>query len=426
VPPLRHVTIILHDFVRLSNGDVCPLWQSFGQSPLGAGKSADGGECLWPVHPNDGFGAVPGGERFAPCCDVEYNLEALAETSEGEKIEHRINRVAGHLTALHAAVEATGELLILPHNDPDPDAIASSVALEWLLKETLGLESQIVYRGIIGRAENKALVRYLGYPLRVLADNELAASPSVALVDSQPGAGNNVVLPSMAISLVFDHHPWRQETAYASFADVRPEVGATSTILTEYCQATGVALPPAIATALFYGIKTDTMGLGRGASSADVTAYFYLQSRIDVQALVKIERAQVSREYFQGLVSALRSARLYEGELLVSTIDEMRRPDLPAEMADLLLRLEGVKWVICMGIYDEDVMLSVRTNEESGAGQLIQEIVGNLGPAGGHGTMAAGQVPLEGRNSQVLFHRLTRRTLERLEIDPDVSGTPLI
>ena len=295
-----------------------------------------------------------------------------------------------------------------------------------MLKETLGLESQIVYRGIIGRAENKALVRYLGYPSRVLVDSELAASSSIALVDNQPGAGNNVVLPSMDISLIFDHHPWRQETADASFADVRPGVGATSTILTEYCQATGVALRLAIATALFYGIKTDTMGPGRGASSADVAAYFYLQSRIDVQALVKIERAQVSREYFQGLVSALRSARLYKGELLISTIDEMRRPDLPAEMADLLLRLEGVRWVICIGIYHEDVMLSARTNEEGGAGQLIQEIVGNLGSAGGHGAMAAGQVPLAERNSQVRFHRLTRRTLERLGIDPDVSGTPLV
>jgi len=362
----------------------------------------------------------------AGCCSIEYNREASARTGEGERIGDKANPSVSRLTALLAAIEDAGEILIVPHNDPDPDAIASSVALRWLLGEMRGSTSHIVYRGIIGRAENKALVRYLGYPLRVLANRELAASPAIALVDTQPGAGNNPIPPSTSVSLVFDHHPWQQETADAAFVDVRTEVGATSTILTEYCQEAGLELPPAIATALFYGIKTDTMGLGRGATASDVAAYFHLQSRIDVQALVKIERAQVSREYFQGLVSALQSARLYEGGLIVSTMGDMLRPDLPAEMADLLLRLKGVRWVMCMGIYGGEVMLSVRTNEDGDAGHLIQSVVGSLGSAGGHGTMAAGQVPLGDRDPQVLFHRLIHRTLNRLGIDPEMSGTPLI
>jgi nanoRNase/pAp phosphatase (c-di-AMP/oligoRNAs hydrolase) len=294
------------------------------------------------------------------------------------------------------------------------------------LKQEQDLESHIVYRGIIGRAENKALVRYLGCPLRPLADGELSGSPSIALVDTQPGAGNNVLPPSMDVSIVFDHHPVRPETAAAEFTDVRPDVGATSTILTEYCQATGLEVPSLIATALFYGIKTDTMGLGRGASQSDVAAYFHLQARIDVQALVNIERAQVPREYFKGLVSALRSASIYGDTLIVSVIDKMGRPDLPAEMADLLLRLEGVGWVICMGIYDNTMMLSVRTNHQYGAGKLVQDVVGCLGSAGGHGTMAAGQVPLEGQNRRALSRRLRRRALEHLGMPPDASGKSLI
>jgi len=298
--------------------------------------------------------------------------------------------------------------------------------LQWLLQQELGLESHIVYRGIIGRAENKALVRYLGYPLRPLAAGELSESPPIALIDTQPGAGNNVLPPSRDVSIVFDHHPVRPETAAAGFTDVRPEVGATSTILTEYCQAAGPELPPLIATALFYGIKTDTMGLGRGASQSDVAAYFYLQARIDVQALVKIERAQVPPEYFKGLVSALRSACIYDETLIVSIIDEMGRPDLPAEMADLLLRLKGVGWVICMGVYDDEMMLSVRTNHQCGAGKLVQDVVGHLGSAGGHGTMAAGQVPLGGHNPEALSHRLRRRALKHLGMDSDASGKPLI
>jgi nanoRNase/pAp phosphatase (c-di-AMP/oligoRNAs hydrolase) len=341
-------------------------------------------------------------------------------------ILRHLGQGASDLASLHAAIEDATTLLILPHNDPDPDAIASSVALKWLVKENWGVESHIVYRGIVGRAENKALVRYLGYPLRLLVDGELSESLPIALIDTQAGAGNNAFPPSRQVAIVFDHHPKREETSSATFADVRPEVGSTSTILTEYCRAAGTELPPSIATALFYGIKTDTMGLGRGASPADVAAYFYLQSRVDVQALVKIERAQVSPEYFKGLVSALRSAEVYEGILLISTIDEMQRPDLPAEMADLLLRLKGVKWVICMGVYEEGLMLSVRSDDERGAGQLTRGIVGNLGSAGGHGAMAAGQVRLDGQTPGVLFHRLKRRALERLGIDPDASAEPLI
>jgi len=350
----------------------------------------------------------------------------MRQIEEGDDIDQGTMEDAGYLAPLLAALVGVERLLILPHNDPDPDAIASSVALQWLLQETRGIESHIAYRGIIGRAENKALVRYLGYPLRLLVDGELSASLGIALIDTQPGAGNNDVPSVSEVTLVLDHHPRREESASVRFADVRPGIGATSTILTEYCQAAGRELPRSIATALFYGIKTDTMGLGRGASNADVAAYFYLQSRIDVQALVKIERAQVPPEYFRGLVSALRSARVYEDALIISTIDEMRRPDLPAEMADLLLRLKGVNWVICMGVYEKQIMLSVRTNDDEGAGRLIQSIVGDLGSAGGHGAMAAGQITVDGRNPNVLFHRLQRRALEYLELDPETSGKALI
>lgn len=327
--------------------------------------------------------------------------------------------------SLYAAVGDATSILILTHNDPDPDAIASAVALQWLLREQAGVESHVMYKGIVGRAENKALVRYLRYPLRLLTEAEGSPSLPVALVDTQPGAGNNALSPTSQVVIVFDHHPLREETAAVTFADVRPNVGATSTILTEYCQAADVELPPAIATALFYGIKTDTMGLGRGASQSDVAAYFYLQARVDVQALVSIERAQVPTEYFQSLVSGLQAAHMYK-HTLVTYIGEMQRPDLTAEMADLLLRLKGVEWVICMGVYEKEMMVSVRTNRRGGAGQLVQAIVGDLGSAGGHGSMSAGQIPLDGQNPDILSHRLKERALKYLGIDADLSGEKLV
>ena len=97
------------------------------------------------------------------------------------------------LKRLYETAIGAGNLLILPHNDPDPDAIASAVALRYLLAERLGMESKIGYQGIIGRAENRMLVRYLSQPLRPLTDADLAGKVSIALVDTQPGAGNNAL-----------------------------------------------------------------------------------------------------------------------------------------------------------------------------------------------------------------------------------------
>jgi nanoRNase/pAp phosphatase (c-di-AMP/oligoRNAs hydrolase) len=330
------------------------------------------------------------------------------------------------LELLFRAVAGADSVLILPHNDPDPDAIASALALRHLLKEKLDVEGHIAYKGIIGRAENEALVRYLGHPLRRLASSDLRQSVPIALIDTQPGAGNNALPPKSTVAIVLDHHPWREATAAARFADVQPHIGATSTILTEYLQAAGIEPAPSLATALFYGIKTDTMGLGRAASRNDVAAYFYLQPRIDVQALVEIERAQVPAEYFQKLDTNLHAARVYPG-VVISYMGPMGHPDLAAEMADLLLRLQGIRWAICMGLYKDRLILAVRTrSRRGGAEQLVQEIVGDRGTAGGHGTMAGGQVHPQGEDPERVARQIRQRALQYLQVPPEIEGQPLI
>jgi nanoRNase/pAp phosphatase (c-di-AMP/oligoRNAs hydrolase) len=330
------------------------------------------------------------------------------------------------LDALLEALEGVDHALILTHNDPDPDAIGSAMALRHLLAEKWAVSSQIAYKGIVGRAENKALVRYLGRPLRRLTGADLRQPVPVALVDTQPGAGNNALPAGSTAAIVFDHHPWRDTTASSRFFDVRSEVGATSTILALYLQAASLEPPPPVATALFYGIKTDTMGLGRGASPSDVAAYFYLQTRIDVEALADIERAQVPAEYFLRLDASLHSALVYD-HVVISYAGRMQRPDLPAEMADLLLRLEGVQWAICMGNYEDDLILAIRTrNRQGGAGSLVQKIVGDLGAAGGHGLMAGGNVSLHGQDPQQMAREIGGRMLRLLQVPAETVGRPLL
>jgi nanoRNase/pAp phosphatase (c-di-AMP/oligoRNAs hydrolase) len=337
-----------------------------------------------------------------------------------------IQESENRLHLLFAAVGNADAILILPHNDPDPDAIASAVALRHLLMEGLNVQSTIAYRGIVGRAENRALVRYLREPLRPLIDADLAGEPPIALVDTQPSAGNNALPAGSEVTIVIDHHLWRDSTATAAYVDVRPEAGATSTILTEYLQAAGLEPEPPLATALFYGIQTDTRGLSRGAGPADAAAYFYLQPRIDVQALSEIEYAQVPAGYFKSFDTTLQAARVYDG-VVVAYVGLMAYPDLTAEMARLLLRLEESRWVVCMGVHQDVLILSVRTQSPAdGADELVQAIVGDEGTAGGHGPSAGGQIPLKGRDPEQVVHLLRKRALRVLQIPTEVKGERLV
>lgn len=326
-------------------------------------------------------------------------------------------------------LEATSHaerVLILTHNDPDPDAIGSAVALRHLLVNLRNARVEIAYRGIIGRAENKALVRYLNHPLQQFSRALLAAPVAVALVDTQPGAGNGPLRQHVEISLVIDHHSLRPETSSARFAEVRSDVGATSTILTKYLQMAGTDLPVSIATALFYGIKSDTMGLGRSGFLDDTEAYSFLVPRIDSRALYEIEQAQVPGEYFQSLVDTLQATRIYR-DVLIAYIGWMRYPDLAAEIADWLLRLKGVQWVICLGAHKDQLNIAVRNRRQSGgAGLLAEAMINDLGTAGGHGNSAGGQVRLNGRDPEILARQLIQAVLAFFDISPDETSRSLL
>lgn len=327
------------------------------------------------------------------------------------------------LAGLREAIGSSTHVLILPHNDPDPDAIASAVALKFLLVELWDVTAEIRYNGIIGRAENQALVTYLGDELEPMQMQRVTAP--VILVDTQPGAGNNPLPEGTTVAAVIDHHPLLAQTARAAFADVRPGVGACATILTEYLLTADLTPPTTVATGLFYGIKSDTMALGRNVAESDVEAYVYLQALTDPDALIEIEQAQVPPAYFQSINTTLEAARVYD-DVLIADVGVMAYPDLVAELADWLLRLQGVDWVVCMGVYRNSLRLAVRTrHHEGGAGHMVQKIVAADGFAGGHGTMAGGQVTLNGLAASTVSARLRRRILSYFGI-PATAGRRLM
>lgn len=338
---------------------------------------------------------------------------------------HRSHQSTNKLNHLAAALAGADQVLIVPHNHPDPDAIASALACQALVTKHVGAEATIAYRGAIGRAENRALIRYLDYPLKRLTTADLKAASHLVLVDTQPDAGNCPLPADTLPTVVFDHHPLRTAYRAVTYADIRPQVGATSSLLVEYLRAANVAVESTLATALFYGIKTDTQGLERGTSDCDRAAFGYLGPQVDLAAIFKIEHAPMPGDYFNTLTFALQSARCYN-HVVVSYLGAMSYPDLAANIADFFMRRQGSRWVFCAGIHKEHLYLSVRTSYQQGAGRLIQSVVGARGSAGGHGSMAGAQIPLNGETPDALIDELCRHFLEQLNVPADHCGEPLV
>lgn len=319
---------------------------------------------------------------------------------------------SAHMNNLHK-VAGKGPVLILTHDNPDPDALASGKALSFLLKETWNIPSRLVYSGLVARAENQAMLNQLTPEWEYSGKlPDLKDFSAVAQVDTQPGAGNNRLNTIQPAHIVIDHHhPVREMIEGVPYADVRTDIGATVTMLYQYLDAARLQPDPLLATAMFYGLKTDTRGLSRGSSSADEVAFVRLLHRLDQRELSKVELASLSREYFRSLSRGLHEAGVH-GRAIISRLGNMLQPDFAAEMADILIRLEGVHAALCLGQHDETLHVSLRTDQRQNAGLIIQKVVIPPGKAGGHGTMAGGQIPLAGQEIEQLLASIEKRFLD--------------
>ncbi|MBW2059578.1 MAG: bifunctional oligoribonuclease/PAP phosphatase NrnA [Deltaproteobacteria bacterium] len=302
----------------------------------------------------------------------------------------------GRLERLRQIVERKKKVLIMTHNNPDPDAIAAGWALRYLLRGKLGVGSVFVYGGIITRAENRAMVRLLNIRMNPLEMVNIYNFSVVALVETQPGSGNNSLPPSIKPAIVIDHHSPRKASQDAGFADIRPDYGSCSTILTEYLIEAGLPIRKKMATALFYGIKSDTQDLGRDATDADCQAMIHLYPKIHPRLLSQIENPDLSRNYFVLFDEALHDAVIL-GDVIFCDLGFLVNPEMVSLMADFLLRVSGVRWSLVIGAFDNRVIFSIRTKRHrQNAGLMARRIVKGLGTAGGHGMIAGGQVIIKG------------------------------
>ncbi|GAB4351325.1 MAG: DHHA1 domain-containing protein [Candidatus Abyssubacteria bacterium] len=310
------------------------------------------------------------------------------------------------------------KILIVSHDNPDPDTLASAFALRDLILKKLDAEVVIGFTGIVGRAENRAMIRYLNIPLKRLDDLDVSEFDTTVLVDSQPHTGKMGLPDGVKPDVVIDHHPVHPESRKIEYHDIQSRIGATSTIITQYYIAEGIEMDSRLATALLYGIKSDTRDLGRETSKYDLEAYLYLYPRANLKLLSKIEYAEVPREYFRVYERAIESAVTFNG-VITSFLGDIDNPDMVAEMADMLVRLEKTHCALVAGYYGEHIYISIRTRDtDVNAGKLVQRVVGKLGNAGGHGSMSAGRIRLksmsdtEKSNIEKLILRQLKRAMK--------------
>ncbi len=299
------------------------------------------------------------------------------------------------LERIQAKVGSSQSILIVPHDFPDPDAIAAAVGLVHLFTAQGVQKCDIAFAGFIGRAENRAMIELLEINYLNLNKTDLSSYDTIISVDSVPNNGNVSISDISVVDIVIDHHPLTDiEKEPNTLYEIHTSVGATSTLVTLLCIAAAVEIPPRVATALFYGIKTDTNDMARNTHDIDSYCYKMLFDIIQHGTLSRIESPQREEEYFV-LLHAAAEAFLMYGDIAHSHLGLVTVPDYVPEMADIFHSLRGLEWMICSAIFGDMLIYSIRSKTDQSAGDKARELAIRFGGSGGgHPTMAAGRVPI--------------------------------
>jgi nanoRNase/pAp phosphatase (c-di-AMP/oligoRNAs hydrolase) len=336
---------------------------------------------------------------------------------------------------LLAVLEPFERVVAVSHVNPDPDSLASMLGIRELVRvRQPGKPVILTVDGMIARAENRAMVEQIPIPLTPVGSVAIDRDTAVVMVDTQPRTGRRSSETAMP-HVVIDHHDTGGDLEGVLFQDVRTHMGASSTIVTGYLLEQDVVVPPRLATALLYGIESETTGYPREASTLDDGALVWLFPRADKDLLARIRNPQLPQSHFATFHRALTNACLYR-DMIVSWCGKVDQPDIVAEVADFFVRFDQVNWVLCAGLFDGALRLSLRSHDLGWeAGELLREVVDGMGSAGGHDKRAGGlvtlAVPTEDEAEKALGV-VRGRLLARLEMDerqgrrllPQVPGIP--
>jgi nanoRNase/pAp phosphatase (c-di-AMP/oligoRNAs hydrolase) len=338
---------------------------------------------------------------------------------EGVEMSEMQQKIQNHLEKLDRLLANKEHLLVVVHNNPDPDAIASAVALGYLAEKRMGTELSIAFGGTIGRAENREMIRKLKIHMKQINRINFDRYDCIALVDTQPGAANNSFPLQKKVHIVIDHHQ-KQPYKKVELLLIEPMIGATATLLVELLRASESDVPSDLATAIAYAILTETQNLRRGASRRDIEAYLSVYINANMRTLAEITLPKLPRSYYVILAKTLDRAYVYRN-MICAHMGNVTSPETVPEMADFLLRLERMSWSLCSGRFKDKLIISIRsTNPDAHADELIKKLAFDHNTVGGHEMIAGGYISLQEGTNQELMEleiRLSREFSKQLGYD---------
>jgi nanoRNase/pAp phosphatase (c-di-AMP/oligoRNAs hydrolase) len=280
-------------------------------------------------------------------------------------------------------------VLILLHNDPDPDAMASGLALRNVLHRTRTTAIIGAIQGVT-RPENLRMLNLLDIHLESVTPQSVKEFSRVAMVDVQPHYFGGLIDRA---DLVIDHHP-EQPGYTAVFKDIRADYGSTCTILTEHLRAVDIDISERTATAMLYAIKSDTLFFNRQTNRVDIEAFSYLYPLADAALIRKMEGAEITVERLEYVVRAQQHGSLVD-QVFCAFLGPTEREDFIPYAADFFLQIEDVKWTVIGGQVNDSVIISVRNlGYSKNAGEFVRRYFSEIGNAGGHRSMAKAVIPM--------------------------------
>lgn len=289
---------------------------------------------------------------------------------------------------MRRVVDADKPLWILTQRDPDPDALASALALKALLGRS-NKNAVIVTLKPVSRNENISMINILGITVKTVKPAEIEKAPQLAMVDVQPGYFNRSF---KNLRLVVDHHPV-VVACKAPFKDLQITYGATATIFTEYLTATEMKIGQRLATALYYAIKTDTLLLGREVSRADFNAFSFLWAKANHQQISQMERPRLRSKEVHVFIKALKEHSIESG-CIFAGLGKVPKDDIVPRLADFILQIGEAEFSLVWGIVNKEIIFSARSlTPLIHAGEVLHSAFGHIGSAGGHRSMAGATIP---------------------------------
>jgi len=281
-------------------------------------------------------------------------------------------------------------VLILLHNDPDPDALASGLAIRNVLHRTKTTAIIGAIQGVT-RPENLRMVNLLDIHVEPVTPESVKDYDRVVMVDVQPHYFGGAIDRA---DLIIDHHP--EQSGYTSvFKDIRAEYGSTCTILCEHLRAVDVNISERTATAMLYAIKSDTLFFNRQTNRVDIEAFSFLYPLADPTMIRKMEGAEITSERLDYVLRAHKSGRMAD-QVFCAYLGDLPREDFIPYVADFFLQLEDVKWTVIAGVVGDAMSISVRNlGYSKNAGEFVRRYFADLGSAGGHRAMAKAVLPLK-------------------------------